>query len=152
MAVTFYNNFKEQLLNGNIDFANNTLRVALLDNGTSYTPDPDNEVFVDDVLDGGVTAQEFTGSGYSRQTLGGVSVSQDNTDDEGVVDANDTTFSSIDGATIQSALIYKQVGGDDTTPGDDVLIGHYTSSDFPLTANGGDVTLQWNAEGIVNVG
>ena len=152
MAVTFYNDFKTELMNGTFDFTNDTVRVALLDNGTSYTPDPDAETFVDDVLDGGTTAQEFTGSGYSRQTLANVSVSADDTDDEGVFDADDTTFSSIDGATIQSALISRQEGGDDTTPGNDRLVGHYTSSDFPLTANGGDVTLQWNSEGIINVG
>lgn len=149
--TSIYNSTKVKLINGSIDLDTDTIRVALVSNTTSYTPDVDNETFVSDVLDGGTTATEFSGSGYSRQTLANTSVTQDNTDDEGVFDADDTTFSGIDGDTIQSVLVYKQVGGDDTTPGDDPLIANVTSSDFPLTANGGDVTISWNAEGILNL-
>lgn len=146
-----YNSTKKRLLDGTFDFDADTIRLALISNNTSYTPNIDTEEFVDDVLDGGTTAEEFSGTNYSRKTLSNISITQDNSDDEGVFDADDVTFNNIDGDTIQAILIYKQVGGNDLTPGDDVLIAHLTSSDFPLPANGGSITLNFSGEGIINV-
>jgi hypothetical protein len=140
-----------------------TLRVALFDDSTAYTFDPDNHDFVADVLDGGTTAQELQGgAGYTgsadRQTLANVSVTVDDTDDEGVFDADDVTWSGVDStADIQGWIVYLQVGGDDTTPGDDPIIQVVDDdmadapSDLPLSTNGSDVTIEWNAEGIVNL-
>jgi hypothetical protein len=136
---------------GSIDWTTDTIRVALLSDNTAYTPDIDNEEFVSDVLDGGTTATEFTGSGYSRQPLSNPTVTQDNTDDEAVLDADDTTFPGIDGDTVQGVLVYKQVGGDDTTPGDDPLLGYYDGGDYPKPANGSDFKVTWPAEGVYNL-
>ena len=155
------NNLKKLLLEAGIDFNNDTIKVALGNNSTSYTFDPDNHTHVSDVFDGGTTAQEFgngSGTGYTRQTLTTPSTSQDNNDDEGVFDADDVTFPSLDNADIQFIMIYKQVGGDDTTPGDDpiavVLDDDSAGSvaDLPLTTNGSDVQLSFSNEGILNVG
>lgn len=152
------NNYKEQLMEGTFDHTTDTLKVALVSDDTAYSFDPANNTFVNDVLDGGTTATEFTGSGYSRQALSNVTVTQDDTDDEGVTDADDVTFTSLDGDTIQAVLIYKQVGGDDTTPGDDPIVAVYDDdsagslADLPLTTNGGDVTLAFSTEGVVNIG
>jgi len=151
------NNFKEQVMEAEFDFLNDTLKVALISDNTAYTFDPATHSFVGDVLDGGTTAQEFQGSGYARQGLSNVTVTQDDVDNEGVADANDVTFSGLDGDTIQGDLIYKQVGGDDTTPGDDPIIAVYDDNsagslaDLPLTTNGGDITLAFSSEGIVNI-
>lgn len=146
-----YNSTLTRWATASIDWENDTFGVALLSTSTAYTPDIDNEEFVSDVLDGGTTAQEFTGTGYSRQTLSNATVTQDNTDDEAVLDADNTTFPSIDGDEVQGVLVYKQVGGDDTTPGDDPLIGFYDGGDFPITANGSDIVVEWPAEGIYNI-
>lgn len=150
------NDIKRAFLAGEIAPATDTLRVALISDNTAYTFDPDNHTFVNDVLDGETTAEEFAGTGYNRQDLANVSVTVDNTDDEGVIDADDTVFSSLDGDAIQAILVYKQVGGDDTTPGDDPIVAVLDDdsagsvADLPLTTNGGDVTLQWDTEGVVN--
>jgi len=152
------NNFKEELMEAQFDFLNDTLKVALVSDNTAYSFSPDTDTFVGDVLDGGTTAEEFQGSGYSRQTLSNVTVTQDDTDDEGVADADDVTFTSLDGDTIQAVLVYKEVGGDETTPGDDPIIAVFDDNsagslaDLPLTTNGGDVTLAFSSEGIVNIG
>jgi len=151
------NNFKEELMEGQFDLVNDTIKVALISDNTAYTFDPDAHTFVNDILDGGTTAEEFAGSGYSRQTLTNNAVTQDDTDDEGVFDADDVTFSSLDGDTIQGIIVYQQIGGDDTTPGDDRVLAVVdddsagSNSDLPLTTNGSDVTFSFNAEGAINI-
>lgn len=151
-----------EFLEGNIDVLNDTLRVALFDDSTAYTFDPDAHDFVNDILDGGTTAQELSGSsGYTgssdRKTLANVSTSVDDTDDEGVFDAEDVTWTDVSSTEdIQGWIVYKQVGGDDTTPGDDPIIlvvdDDMTDapSELPLPTNGSDVQIQWDSEGIIN--
>jgi len=151
------NNAKEILMEGQIDGTTDTLKVALLSNATAYTFDENTHETVADVIDGGTTGTEFSGGSYARQTLQNVTVQQDDPDNEGVLDADDTTFSSLDTEDIQTIIIYKQVGGDDTTPGDDPIIAVLDDdsagslADLPLTTNGSDVTISWNAEGILNI-
>lgn len=143
--TTLYNNFKELLFNGGIDLDTDTIEIALINDSIAYTPDIDNETFVSDVLDG-ATAAEFSDASYSRQTLN-VTVSQDNANDRAVADASDVTFSSLDGDTISGVLVYKQGSGDSDSP----LIAHVTSADFPLTANGGDVTIEIDPSGLLHL-
>ena len=150
-----------RILEGAINYGTDTLRIALYDNSTAFTFDPDVHEFVADVLDGGTTAQELQGSaGYTgtadRQTLANVTVTQDNTDDEGVFDADDVIWQGVESTEdVQGFLVYKQVGGDDTTPGDDPLIlvvdDGMTDAppSLPLATNGSELTVQWNAQGII---
>jgi len=147
---------KKKLLDGSIDLANDTIRVLLLDDSSSYSFDLDAHEFVDDLdgsSDGDDPTNEFSGTNYSRQDIANQSTLQDNTDDEGVFDGDDVTWSGIDGSNaIQTVVVYRQVGGDDTTPGDDDVIAvldDANSSDLPLSVNGSDVTLSWDAEGIL---
>lgn len=152
-----------EFLRGNIDLANDTLRIALFDDSTAYTFDPANHEFVNDVLDGGTTAQELSGSsGYTgsgdRQSLTNVSVTEDNTDDEGVFDADDITWSDVSSTdAIQGWIIYKQVGGDDTTPGDDPIIQVVDDdmsdapTELPLETNGSGVGITFDTEGVINL-
>lgn len=147
------NNYKTQLLNGNHDWVNDTIEIALGSDDTAYTFDPVNHTMVGDVLDGGTTATEFTGTGYSRQALSSKTTSQDDGDNEGVADAQDVTFSSLDGDTIQFIIIYQS----NTDDSDSEIIAVYDDnsagslSDLPLTTNGGDVTISWSSEGIINI-
>lgn len=151
------NNFKTELLNGTVDWANDTIKIALGNDTTAYTFDQVNHQFVSDVFDGGTTGAEFGGTGYSRQVLANTTVTQDDVDNEGVADADDVTFTGIDGETIQFIVVYKQVGADDTTPTDDPILAVYDDNsagslaDLPLTTNGGDVTVSWDTEGIINI-
>lgn len=148
------NDAKEELMKGTFDLVNDTIKVLLLDDSTAYTFDPDAHEFVSDIADGGTTGTEMSGTGYSRKTLGTKSVTEDTTDDEGVFDAADVTWAGLDAGTIQTIVVYKQVGADDTTPGDDpvlVVLDDAAVADLPLTTNGSDVTISWAAEGIINL-
>lgn len=151
-----------EILNGNIDLANDTLRVALFDDSTAYTFNPDSHDFVNDILDGGNTAQELQGSsGYTgtsdRKTIANTAVTTDDADDEGVFDGDDITWTGVSSTNdIQGWIVYKQVGGDDSTPGDDPVIlvvdddQSDAPSELPLSTNGSDIRIQWAGEGIIN--
>lgn len=139
-----------------INLESATLRAALFNDSTAYSPDAVNHAVVADVLDGGTTAQEIQDATYSRQGVANASVSVDTTDNEVVFDADNVTFPSLDGdETVQGWIVYAQIGGDDTTPGDDLIIAledEVTNTNGnPVTLNGSDVTLEFSSEGIVNI-
>lgn len=147
-----------ETLRGNIALETDTLRVALYNDTIAYTFDPSTDEFVGDVLDGTV-AEEFGGSGgtgYARQGMTGATVIEDNTNNEADFDADDVIFPGLDGETIQGAIIYKQVGTDDTTPADDPIIQVYDNdqgdvSDFPITTNGSDIKIEFNTDGLLTL-
>lgn len=151
------NRTKTLYFNGSLDLVNDTLKVALYNDTTAFSFNPDTHEFVSDVLDGGTTAEEFGesgGTGYSRKTLSTPAVTQDDTDDEAVFDAADVSWSSLNGETIQGVIIYKQIGGDDTTPADDTIItviDDADAADLPLPTNGSQIDINWSAEGILNL-
>lgn len=135
-----------------IDFGgNDTIGMLLGSDDTAYSFDPDDADYVADLFDGGTTATEFTGTGYSPQNLTTLTLNENNTNDRGEFDSDDVVFSGIDGDTIQFAVLAKQVGGDWTTPADDPVVAYLTSSDFPLPTNGGDVTIAMPSAGIVHI-
>jgi hypothetical protein len=71
-----------------------------------------------------------------------------------VFDADNVTWTDIDAGDLEAVVVYQQIGGDDTTPGDDpvlLVLDDATVSDLPLPTNGSNVAIDWNAEGILNV-
>lgn len=147
-----YNATLVRFARGSIDWENDTFRVLLVSDSTAYTPDIDNEEFVADVVGTGGAADEFDGTGYSRQDLTGRSVVQDNSAERARFDSDDTTvFPDVDGDTAQGAVIYKQVGGDDSSPGNDPVLAYYDGGSFPKAAGGGDLTVEWPTDGPYNL-
>lgn len=150
------NTLKSALLQANVDLVNDTIRVALYNDTISYTFDQDNHDTIADVLDG-ATAEEFGGSGgtgYSRKDLTSGAVNPDDTNDRGFYDASDVSWTSLDGETIQGVIVYQQIGGDDTTPGDDqivTVINDVDAGDLPLPTNGSEIQLNWSGDGILEV-
>lgn len=67
----------------------------------------------------------------------------------GVFDAADSTFTALTGDQVESMILFKDTG----TEGTSILIAFFDtfSSGMPLTPNGGNVTVQWNASGIFQV-
>lgn len=140
MANVIYNSFKRDIMNGSIDLDTDTINVMLVT--SSYTPDQDNHDKRDDVTD------EVSGTGYSAggAALAGKSVAVDNTDNEGVFDANDLTWASST-ITARGAVLYKARGG--ASSADELICYFDFTSD--QTSTNGNFTLQWNAEGILNL-
>jgi len=153
MADGIPNASKALVLEGSINLETDTLRVALINDTTAYTFDPDAHDFVSDILDGGTTASEFSGTGYSRKDLTGSAVAADDTDDDADWTADDVQWSGLDDQTIQAAIVYKQVTDDTDSP----IIQVYDDdqgdvADFPLPTNGSGVLLQFSAVDILSLG
>src|SRR5262245_18476264 len=109
---------------------------------SSYTPNQDTHTKRSDITN------EVSGTGY---TAGGAAsanktVSADNTDDEGVFDADDLTWASST-ITARGAVLYKSRGG--AASADELLLSFDFGSD-KISSNG-NFTIQWDAEGILNL-
>ena len=139
MANVIYNSFKQKIMDGSIDLDTDTIKVALVT--SSYTPDQDSHEDFADITN------EVSGTGYTAggATLSNVSITKDNTDTEGVFDADDVTWSNST-ITARGAVVYKDSG----TPATSWLICYIDfGSDYSSVA--GDFKIAWNSEGIVNI-
>jgi len=143
MASLVYNSAKRDLVNGTIDLDTHDIRVLLVTTG--YTESAAHD-FVDDV-----SGSECTATNYVRKSLTGETVAVDagNNRAEFTADAS-LTWTALGGATnnlIKGMVVYKHVGGTDSA---NPLICFI---DFPsdVQTNGGDVTVTFNAEGILQL-
>lgn len=140
MADVIYNSFKKNIMNGSIDLDTDTIKVALVT--SSYSPNQDTHEDMADV------SNEVSGTGYTAggATLANKAVTADNTDNEGVFDADDVTWS---GSTItaRGAVVYKSTG----TAANDLLICYIDFGEDKVSSSG-NFKIAWNAEGILNLG
>ncbi len=130
MANAIYPKYKEALLNGgaNTNMSSGTVKVALIDTGT-YTYSAAHD-FLDDV----------TGRIGTDQTLGSKTFTN------GVFDAADSTFTAVSGASVEALLIYIDTGTASTSR----LVAFLDTgiTGLPLTPNGGDINVTYDAAGI----
>lgn len=129
-----YNEFKKELLAGTIDMDGHTLKMMMV---TGYTPNIDTHTGY-----ASVSAYEVSGTNY---TTGGVSlankaVTKDTTNDRGVFDADDVTWTSISAGTPSHAILY------DDSHASKCLVAYW---EVTTATNGGNYTLQFNASGII---
>jgi len=134
-----YNGFKKKILDGEINLATDTIKVMLVT--STYVPNIDTHLFKSDVTN------EVVGTGYTAggATITNPVVSQDNTDNEGVYDADDISWPAST-ITARGAVIYKDTGVASTSP----LIAYIDFGADKSTSNG-ILTIQFNAEGILNL-
>ena len=154
MASYVFRGFKEDVMLGNLSLNGaSDVKVKLISNAstllTATTDNSGTEAQDLQFLSEVTTPDECVASSYAEQTLGSVTVTYDATDNEGVLDAADASFGTIGGATndvVAGALVYRSTG----TPATSQLLCYLDlASDY--TTDGSDVTLQFNAEGIINL-
>lgn len=133
---TIYNNFKEQILLGELDLGNlaDTIKVMLV---TSYSLVIDGDLGYSDV-----SGVEESGTGYSAggETLGSQAVTQDDANDRGKFDGANVTWTGLDVGTPNYAIMY------DDTHASKWLIAAW---EIATASNGGDYTLEWHTDGIL---
>lgn len=144
MANFVYTRAATNLLKGDLDFdAPDDIRVMIV--MTDTTADTERDAAT---LDAFTTLDEMDGANYSAYgaALAGEGVSEDTGNDRGEFDATDLTFTTIGVGTRQVAgfIVYLFV----TDQTDSVPIC-WVDDDCPFTANGSDIKITWNAEGIL---
>lgn len=151
MASGWFNRAKKEIFDGTIDLLADTIKVMLVNNTYTFNPD-------DDFIGSGggtVGGAELSGTGYTggfngagRKTLGTKSITEDDTNNRAVFAAANSQWSAINAGTIAACVLVKE----GTTDADSKLIAYIdNAAQFPLVTNGGDVTIAWNAAGILQI-
>ena len=135
MANAIYPKWKEALLQNSADSdldgtGSTGVFVALVDTGT-YTYSAAHEFYSS--LSGIVGTDQEIGATKSYTN--------------GVFDGGNLTFTSVTGATVEAVVIYRKNAGANTTWR---LVAYIDTgvTGLPVTPNGGDITVTWNASGI----
>ena len=145
MANKGYNEAKEELLKGTLHLdGTDDIRVLLVMSNT--TADTENDGIA--TIGNFTTLDEADGTNY---TAGGIAllsetVTKDDANDRGEFDAADITWSSLGAGTRDYAglIVYKFITNTSSS-----LPICWIDDGFPFAGNGSDVTVQWNAEGIL---
>ncbi len=131
MANALYPKWKEQLLQftANNNLSAGTVKVALIDTGT-YTYSSANQFY----------SSASSAAVGTPQTIGSKTFT------DGVFDGADVTFTAVTGNSVEALIIYIDTGNNATSP----LVAYIDTSvsGLPVTPNGGDITITWNASGI----
>lgn len=131
MANAIYPKYKETILGAatNTNLLTGTVKVALVDTGV-YTYNAADQFL-----------SSLTGVVGTAQTIGATkSVTN------GLFDGGDVTFTSVTGNSVEALVIYVDTGTAATSP----LVAYIDTSvtGLPVTPNGGNITITWNASGI----
>lgn len=101
-----------------VNFASDVIRVLLERSTSTYSPDRDHD-YVSDLTN----LVEITVASYARQTIANGAINLDDAKDQVEYDGDDIAFGTLEaGQTVLAAIAYKQVGGSDASPADDVLL------------------------------
>lgn len=130
MANALYAKGRESFLKGEISWSADNIKTVLVDTAT-YTVDLANHQFLSDIPAGERVA---TSANLTAKTT-----------TAGTADAADVTFSSVTGDQSEALVVYQDTGVEGTSR----LIAYIdTASGLPVTPNGGDISVQWDAAGI----
>lgn len=131
MANALYPKIKEALWQAQANLSSGTVKAALVDTGT-YTYSAAHEFY-----------SSVSGVVGTPGTIG------TKTFTNGLFDGADVTFTAVTGASAEAIVIYIDTG----TPSTSRLIAYIDTgvTGLPVTPNGGDITITWNASGIVQL-
>jgi hypothetical protein len=130
MANALYDKGREKFLNGDLSWRDGAIKVVLVDT-EAYTVN--------------LAVDEFLSSIPLEDRIATSSNLVNKTSVAGVADAGNVTFPSVSGDVSEAVIIYLDTGNAATSP----LIAYIdTATGLPVTPNGGDITVTWNASGI----
>lgn len=155
MAAFVYNTAARDMWSDVVDLLNDTIKVGL--SSSTHVPNRDNEFLdeagADDFVDGELSGTGYTGGfgGSGRKILASKTIVVDLVNDRAEFDAADLTGASgwqgINAGTAAQATVLKEL----TTDADSKTIANIDSGGFPITTNGGDLGISWNAEGVIQL-
>ena len=131
MSNAIYPKYKETILGAatNTNLLTGTVKVALVDTGV-YTYSAAHQFLT-----------SLSGVVGTAQTIGATK-----TVTNGVFDGADVTYTAVTGNSVEALVIYVDTGSAATSP----LVAYIDTgvTGLPVTPNGGDITVTWNASGI----
>jgi len=131
MANAVYPLYKQALIQGTAGTSlTGTLKAVLIDTAV-YTYSAAHD-FYNDVSAGAVGTPGTIGS---------------KTYTNGLLDGADVTFTAVSGASCEAIILFLDTG----TAGTSALVAYIDTgvTGLPVTPNGGDITITWNASGII---
>lgn len=142
-----YNEAKRAFAEGEIDLGADDIRCILVMSDTTF--DTEDDI---DTLAGASTPDYYDGANHdstNAHALAGEVVNEDAPNNRAEFDATDLVFSALGVGTRQAIgmVVLKWI----TNLGLSLPIAYINTGGFPFDGNGGDVTFQWNAEGILQV-
>ena len=137
MANFIFTPFRNAALQAGIpNLSSATIKAMLVDNADDTPAAADD--FINDILSAARVPAIASCPTLGSKTFGTVAA--------GVFDAADTTFTALTGDPSESLILFEDSGSEATSD----LISHWdTATGLPITPNGGDVVIQWNASGII---
>lgn len=127
MANSLYDRGRQGFLAGDIDWDTDDIRIILIDEADD-TIDLAND---EDLADRAAGARVATSDALASKTV-----------TAGVADAADKTLSSVTGDESESIDGYQHTGTEATSL---MIFNIDTATGLPVTPNGGDITVQWDA-------
>lgn len=150
MASHLFNKFKQRSAAAEIDLNADAIYVALCMTNTTADTENDGDSEVGDLT----TLDECDGTNYVRKELANIAVNLDDTNDRAEFDADDVTWTALGNGTreLAGALVYKDAD-DDGDSADDASNPLIAWIEFASTVNpgGANFSIQWNAEGIIQL-
>jgi len=122
-----------------VDLDADTIKAMFVDHADD-TPVAATDDFINDILSAARVPAIASCPALGTKTIGSVG--------SGVFDAADTVFTALSGDQSESLILFKDSGVEATS---DLVAFWDTATGLPLTPNGADVTVVWNASGIFQV-
>ena len=137
-----------------INLLADTIKVALV--GSTYTQASSHNTMKRGL--NSPSSYELTGTGYTkgvggsgRKTLASKTITQDDTNTRAVFTAANVTWTAINAGTAGKCMLIKEGGAGTTTSDTGTMLICVIDSGFPVTTNGGDLTIQWSTAGIIDL-
>jgi hypothetical protein len=136
VANALFAAYRTSVLTAPVNLSSATIKAMFVDHADD-TPAPASDDFINDILSAARVPAIASCPTLGTKTEGTVAA--------GVFDAADTVFTALTGDQSESLILFEDSGTESTS---DLLAFWDTATGLPLTPNGGDVTVQWNASGI----
>jgi len=136
MANGLFASYRTVVLSTAVNLSSLTIRGMFVDHADD-TPVLATDDFINDILSAARVPALASCPSLGSKTLGTVAA--------GVFDAADTVFTALSGDQSESLILLEDSGTESTS---DLIAFWDTATGLPLTPNGADVTVVWNASGI----
>lgn len=136
MANGLFAAYRTLVLSAPPNLSSATVKAMFVDHADD-TPVVATDNAIDDILSAARVPAIASCPALASKTLGTVAA--------GVFDAADTVFTTLTGDASESLILFEDSGTESTS---DLIAYWDTATGLPLTPNGADVTVVWNASGI----